>query len=154
MITDAIRRGPHQSAHLPGAVEFLQKETEDKVKNGYARVVRWKDIKDNIPLLLKISPVAMVPHKSKLFRVIMDLSFQFKKKDGSKWESVNSATTKLAPQQAMGQLGSVLWRIVALMADQCDPNRPFKLSKLDIKDGFWRMAVNDDAMELLLFTPI
>ena len=144
-VTDAIRRGPHKSAYLPGAVEFLQTETEEKVRNGYARVVRWKDIKDNIPLLLKISPVAMVPHKSKLFRVIMDLSFQFKKKDGSKWESVNSATTKLAPQEAMGQLGSVLRRIVALMADHCDPNRPFKFSKLDIKDGFWRMAVNDEA---------
>ena len=55
-ITDAIRCGSHKSAYLPGAVEFLQKETDEKVKNGYARVVRWKDIKDNIPLLLKISP--------------------------------------------------------------------------------------------------
>ena len=45
----------------------------------------------------------------------------------------------------MGQLGSVIRRIVALMADHCDPKRPFKFSKLDIKDGFWRMAVNDEA---------
>ena len=144
-MVEAMLRGPHQSAYLPGAAEFLQKETAEKVQNGYARVVKWKHIKDNLPELLKISPVAMVPHKSKLFRVIMDLSFQFAKADGSKWESVNSATDKQAPQQAMGQLGSALKRIIALMADNCDPDRPFKLTKLDIKDGFWRMAVNDDA---------
>lgn len=73
----------------------------------------------------------------------MDLSFRFNKKDGSKWESVNSATTKLAPQQSMAQLGLALKRMVATMAVNFDPDRPFKFAKLDIKDGFWRMAVND-----------
>ena len=153
-ITDAIKRGPHQSAYLDGAVKFLQEETEEKVKNGFARVVKWKDIKASIPPKLKISPVAMVPHKSKKFRVIMDLSFQFKKRDGSKWASVNSATTKLAPQQSMAQLGHALKRIVATLAANFDPDQPFKFAKLDIKDGFWRMAVNDaDAWNFVYVLP-
>ena len=143
-VVSAMLRGPHQSAYLDGAVGFLQEETKEKVRNGFARVIKWGDIKDNVPPKLKISPVAMVPHKSKKFRVIMDLSFRFSKKDGSKWESVNSATTKLAPQQSMAQLGLALKRMVATMADNFDPDRPFKFAKLDIKDGFWRMAVNDE----------
>ena len=143
-IIDAITRGAHRSAYDPAAVDFLREETREKIKNGYARVVKWRDIKHNIPPKLKISPVAMVPHKSKLFRVILDLSFRFRKRDGSKWESVNSATTKLAPQQSMSQLGSALKRIVATMADHFHPQKPFIFTKLDIKDGFWRMAVNDD----------
>ena len=143
-IVDAMLRGPHQSAYLEGAVGFLQEETKEKVQNSFARVIKWRDIKDNVPPKLKISPVAMVPHKSKKFRVIMDLSFRFNKKDGSKWESVNSATTKLAPQQSMAQLGLALKRMVATMADNFDPDHPFKFAKLDIKDGFWRMAVNDE----------
>ena len=153
-IIDAIVRGPHQSAYLDGAVGFLHEETMEKVKNGFARVVKWKDIKNSIPPKLKISPVAMVPHKSKKFRVIMDLSFQFKKRDGSKWASVNSATTKLAPQQSMAQLGHALKRMVATMADNFNPDRPFKFAKLDIKDGFWRMAVNDaDAWNFVYVLP-
>ena len=34
-------------------------------------------------------------------------------------------------------------QIVATLADNFDPNKPFKFAKLDIKDGFWRMAVSD-----------
>lgn len=60
-----------------------------------------------------------------------------------KIESVNSATTKLAPQQTMGKLGSVVKRIVTTMADHFDPTKPFVFTKLDIKDRFWQMAVSD-----------
>ena len=35
-------------------------------------------------------------------------------------------------------------RIVATMADHFHPQKPFIFTKLDIKDSFWRMAVNDD----------
>ena len=144
-IEEAIQRGPHQSAFQDGAVEFLQQETEEKVAHNYAKVVRYGDIKSKLPKNFKISPVAMVPHKSKSFRCILDLSFKLKRQKGEgKWESVNSTTHKRAPQQAMGQLGQVVKRIVATMADFFDPNQPFCFTKLDIKDGFWRMAVSDE----------
>ena len=144
-IEEAIQRGPHQSAFQDGAVDFVQQETEEKVVHNYAKVVRYGDIKHQLPTNFKISPVAMVPHKSKSFRCILDLSFKLKRQKGEgKWESVNSTTIKQAPQQAMGQLGSVVKRIVATMADFFDPHKPFCFTKIDIKDGFWRMAVSDD----------
>ncbi len=143
-IMAALLRGPHQSAYQDGAIEFLRKETIEKCQHGYARVVKWKDIKNNIPKNLKISPVAMVPHKSKLFRVILDLSFRLRKDDGTYWESVNSATNKQAPPSAMHQLGNCVRRIIAMMADHFDITKPFYFTKLDVKDGFWRMAVNDE----------
>ena len=48
-ILEALERGPHQSAMQDGAAEFLRQETIDKVKHGYARVVRWGEIKLQIP---------------------------------------------------------------------------------------------------------
>ena len=73
------------------------------------------------------------------------MTFKLRKKlHKEKYKSVNSATTKKAPQQAMGQLGSIVKRIVATMADHYNPTKLFMFTKLDIKDGFWRMAVSDD----------
>ena len=60
-------------------------------------------------------------------------------------QSVNSATIKQASAESMlVQLGQCVQRIIALLADNYDPNQPFLFSKLDIKDGFWRLAVSDE----------
>ena len=138
-----LKRGPHVSAKQKDAKIQLHAETKDKINHGYARTVRWKDIKNKLPRNFKLSPIAMIPHKSKLFRAILDLSFKLRHK-GKEYPSVNEFTNKLAKQEAMVQLGQTLKRIVALMADSYDPNQPFVFSKLDIKDGFWRMAVSDE----------
>ena len=138
-----LRRGPHKSARSKNAISALQEETYEKVKNGYAKIVRYGDIKQHRPKKLKISPVAMIPHKSRLFRTILDLSFRLKYK-GKLLPSVNSESVKQAPAESMAQLGNCLQRIITLMADNYDPYRPFLFAKLDIKDGFWRIAVNDD----------
>ena len=138
-----LRRGPHRSSMRKAAIRQLRKETIEKIENGYARKVRWGDIKHNIPKKLKISPVAMIPHKSKQYRCILDLSFTLHH-EGQEYTSVNDTTTRMAHPEAMAQLGQCLQRIVAHMADNFDPNHPFMFSKLDIKDGFWRMRVSDD----------
>ena len=143
-IMAAIKRGNHRTTQQEGAATFLQKETKDKVAQGYARTVKWKDIKNNLHPNFKISPVAMVPHKSKAFRVILDLSFRLRQLCGKYWESVNSATNRKAPKEAMAQLGHCIRRIISVMADNFDPQVPFMFAKFDVKDGFWRMAVNDD----------
>ena len=62
-----LKRGPHRSANCKKAVRQLRQETADKVLHKYARVVKWGDIKENMPKKLKLSPVAMIPHKSKPF---------------------------------------------------------------------------------------
>ena len=56
--------------------------------------------------------------------------------------SVNINTVKLAPAKAMEQLGRVLPRIIQTIAQADDTDTPLLFSKLDIKDGFWRMIVN------------
>ena len=142
-IEAAIRRGPHPSAHSRDAIQALHDETNDKVANGYAKIVRYGDIQQSLPPNLKISPVAMIPHKSRSFRTILDLSFKLRHR-GKLLPSVNSATTMLAPAESMVQLGQCVQRLIALLADNYNPARPFQFAKLDIKDGFWRLAVNDD----------
>ena len=138
-----LNHGPHQSSKRRDAVKQLRHETKEKIKCGYARVIKWGDIKDNLPKKLKISPVAMIPHKSKKYRCILDLSFTLFS-NGISHSSVNETTTRKAKPEAMAQLGNCLKRIVATMADNFDMQKPFMFSKLDIKDGFWRMRVSDD----------
>ena len=126
------------------AITQLREETAEKIKHGYARIVKWADIKHNIPKKLKISPVAMIPHKSKQFRCILDLSFNPYHK-GNSLSSLNETTQKLSKAESMVQLGQTLKGIVMVMAaESWAPEKPFYFSKLDIKDGFWRMAVNDN----------
>ena len=139
-----LERGPHRSANRKKAVRQLCQETEDKVKHKYAILVKWGDIKNEIPKKLKISTVAMIPHKSKSLRLILDLSFKLFHK-GVKFYSVNEKTRKMARPEAMAQLGQVVKRIIYLMALHRHNGVPFKLTKINIKDGFWRMAVaNED----------
>ena len=141
-IEAAIKKGPHSSATEFEALKALHEETKEKVKNGYAKVIRYGDIINNLPEKLKISPVAMIPHKSRAFRTILDLSFRLRHL-GKLMESVNSATVKQAPAESMVQLGNCVQRLIALLADNYDPTKPFKFAKLDIKDGFWRLATNN-----------
>jgi hypothetical protein len=138
----SLQRGPHISAKQKLAAAQLQLETAEKIKHGYARTVKWKTIKNNIPEKLKISPIAMIPHKSRKFRAILDLSFNLFHK-GRKYTSVNETTKPKSMSESMTQLGQTIKRIVATMAQNHNTEKPFKFAKIDIKDGFWRMAVND-----------
>ena len=47
------------------------------------------------------------------------------------------------PPEAMGQLGLCLKRLIAKLADNCDSAYLFYFSEFDVKDGFWRVVVND-----------
>ena len=49
----------------------------------------------------------------------------------------------MARPEAMVQLGQVIRRIIHLMAEYRHHGHPFKFAKLDVKDGFWRMSVDD-----------
>ena len=140
-ILAALARGPHVSAKITEALQCLHIETEEKLKGGYVTKQRWGDIKHNYPKNLKLSPLAMIPHKSRKYRCILDLSFQLKL-NGKKIDSVNQTTTGVAPQKAMAQLGATMKRILHNMATNYNKDKPFKFSKCDIKDGFWRLVVS------------
>ena len=108
----AVERGPHKSALEEDAIAQLEGEIADKVKAKQCKVVLWDDIKDNPPEQLKISPLAMIPHKSRKYRAILDLSFRIKLKNGKEVPSVNEGTTLEAPAGAIDQLGHSLQRII------------------------------------------
>ena len=137
-----FERGPNWSALGKNVVRQLRKETKDKVTHNYSRIIKWGDIKNNIPAKLKLSPVVMVPNKSKPFRYILDLSFTLYH-NGVKYLSVNDKTRKMARPEAMVQLGLVMKRLIYYMERNRHHGLQFKFTKLDVKDGFWRMAVAD-----------
>ena len=137
----AVEKGPHKSALEPDAIEQMQVEAREKEAQGFAKIYLWEELKKNLPKALKLSPLAMIPHKSRKYRAILDLSFSLLI-DGYHLPSVNEATEKCAPEEAMDQLGSALPRIIEAMASAPKPKHgsEIMMSKLDIKDGFWRMV--------------
>jgi hypothetical protein len=130
--------GPHQSSLSPKALAHFTEESIEKVQAGQAKLVMWDDIEDNSPAQLKILPIAAIPHKSKAFCSILDLSFCLQLKHGGFLNSVNKATVKLAPQGALDQLGHALSQIVHAFT-KSDDNAKIFMAKWDLKDGFWRM---------------
>jgi hypothetical protein len=82
--------------------------------------------------------VAAIPHKSRAYRSILDLSFALQLTDGGSLPSVNDTTTKLAPSGAIDQLGHSLKRIIHAFAE-ADDDAAILLAKWDIQDGFWRL---------------
>jgi hypothetical protein len=93
-IWEAVKRGPHQSAHTPEAITHFAEEAAEKMRTNQARIVAWDNIKDNPPRELKISPIVVMPHKSKAFCSILDSSFWLKLKNGGVLASVNDTTGK------------------------------------------------------------
>ena len=68
----AIHRGAHPSAQELAAATALRLEILEKVQQGFARLIPWKVLKTQLPRLLKLSPIAAIPHKSRAYRMILD----------------------------------------------------------------------------------
>jgi len=141
-IEAAVLRGPHVSALEPDAIQQLAEELEHKVRIGQARIVEWDSIKHDPPKHLKVSPLAMIPHKSRKYRAILDLSFGLRLKNGGVLDSVNDGTVLSAPAGAIDQLGHTLSRVIHAFAES-DDNQVILSAKWDIKDGFWRMQCQE-----------
>ena len=73
-VWEAVARGPHASAMSAEALEHFRVEAEEKVKCGQAKIVLWDETKDTLPPQMKVLPIAAIPHKSKAFQSILDLS--------------------------------------------------------------------------------
>mmetsp|Transcript_28069 Transcript_28069/g.51326 ORF Transcript_28069/g.51326 Transcript_28069/m.51326 type:complete len:85 (-) Transcript_28069:248-502(-) len=82
-------------------------EARDKEKQGFEKLYSWDKVKQNPPSNFKLSPLAMIPHKYLKYRAILDLSLSLTIY-GYSIPSVNEATNKCAPEEAMNQLGLVL----------------------------------------------
>jgi len=140
----AVEKGPHSSSLEPDAIEQIQMEAKEKVKQGFAKIYSWEWLKRNLHKhpQLKLSPLAMIPHKSRKYRAILDLSYQLLVA-GYSLPSVNEATKDCAPEEAIAQIGSVLPRIIEALA-RVDPGKgPVSLMKVDLTDGFWRVMAKE-----------
>ena len=134
-IEAAIERGAHKSALSPEGIKYIEQETKEKVDMGYCKVVYWDEIKENFPPNLKVSPISLIPHKSRSFRLILDLSFSLCM-EGHNVPSVNEGTTAIAPHEAMEQLANCLPRIIRALADAPINEGHIIFAKLDIKDAY------------------
>ncbi len=135
---EAVARGPHSSARSPEAIVHFKTEAAVKVQTNQARLVLWDSIKDNPPKELKTSPIAAIPHKSKDYQSILDLSFRLRLKNGGVRASVNDTTEKTAPAGAIDQISECLLRTIHAFAE-ADNDAKIFMAKWDIKDGFWQM---------------
>ena len=102
------------------------------------RLVCYKNFKGDLPTKMKVSPIVEIPHKSKSFRSILDLSFSLKLTLHGSVPSVNENSEKTAPGGAIDQIGHVLLRLIRALAEAPDGAKIFQ-EKWDIKDGFWRL---------------
>jgi hypothetical protein len=74
-ITKAIRRGQHSSALTSTAIAHFVNKLKQKVACSQAKLIRWRDIRNNPPAELKISPISAIPHKSKPYQSILDFHY-------------------------------------------------------------------------------
>ena len=128
-------KGLHSSALEDDAIVQIQVGAQEKEAQWFAKIYKWEDLKKDLPRTLKLSPLAMIPHKSRKYMAILDLSYQLWVA-GYLLPSVNNVTVRMAPEEAIDQIGSVLpWMIEALAAAPMEGD-DIMFSKLDIKDGF------------------
>ena len=90
----AVAKGPYVLALQPDAIAQLQQEVAAKQKQGAVRVVLWADLKKDLLRELKVSPAAMIPHKSRLYIAILDLSYRLKLSPEEVLKSVNKSTIR------------------------------------------------------------
>ena len=125
----ALHRGPHKSCYE--YMDFLNEEFIDMINKGQWIILPYSAVQ-HLPGL-RVSPPGVVPQHERRPRWICDYS----------WWDVNADTLPLAAMEAM-QFGHALERILReiLLADPSFG--PVHLIKLDISDGFYRIAVNID----------
>ena len=81
----------------------------------------------------------MIPHKNRKYRTILDLSFVLKVV-GRDIPLVNKEIKETAPTETLEQVGMVMPHIIETLSTAPLSEDPIHFSKLDIKDGFWRMV--------------
>jgi hypothetical protein len=149
----AVAYGAHPSAETPEAIAALRQEALEKVEQNFCKLVPWKLLRQQIiagkKQHTKISPIAAIPHKSRAFRMILDLSNKGQRRKGvAQTQSVNELTNEAAaPNNSMDQISKVLHRVIYAVATQPTEQGPIVFCKLDIKDGFWRMCVPENDEE-------
>ena len=66
----AVERAHHVSSLEDNAIAQIQIKAREKVRQGFADIYRWDELKKKLPKKLKLLPLAMIPHKSRQYRAI------------------------------------------------------------------------------------
>ena len=119
-------RGTHESALEEEAIANFAAEAKAKVASNQARLVCYEKGKRNFPTKMKVSIIAAISHKSKAFRLILDLSFTFKLTPHGRVPSVNENSEKTSPGGAIEQIGHVLLGLVHAFAEALDCENIFQ----------------------------
>jgi hypothetical protein len=127
-------RGPHNSANE--FVEFLGGEYLDFLKKGYWMLLPHEAVKDMVNV--RWSPLGVVPQRERRPRVIVDYSFY----------GVNKDTLKLGPEEAI-QFGKAVERLLKAGVRANPKFEPLLQYKLDISDGFYRIALSTSGSQRL-----
>ncbi|KAL3816142.1 hypothetical protein ACHAXA_001629 [Cyclostephanos tholiformis] len=125
----ALSRGPHKSAHE--YQDYLAEEFVDMINKGQWVVLPFSSVR-HLPGL-RISPPGVIPQRDRRPRWIVDYS----------WWDVNADTLPLAAMELM-QFGHALDRILREILLANPAFGPVHLIKLDISDGFYRIALAVD----------
>ena len=120
----AIRRGPHKSAHEHS--EFLAEEMSTMCERGQWMVLPY-DLVKHLPNL-RISPLGVVPQHDRRPRTIVDYSYY----------GINDDTIPLSPDESM-QFGRALDRVLHTIVHADPRHGPVHMIKVDIADGFYRL---------------
>ena len=111
-----VMRGPHESALAEKAIAHFAAEAKEKVALNQACLLCYENFKGNFPTKMKVSPISEIPHQSKSFISIQDLSFSLKLTPHGRFPSVNKNSEKTAPGGAIDQIGHVLLRLINAFA--------------------------------------
>ena len=84
----------------------------------------------------------MIPHKSRMYRIILDLSYRLRLPPEEVMQLVNKLTTETAPRGTIKQLGHLLLRIIHVFAEADEDAKVF-MAKWD-KDGFWKLDCKEE----------
>ena len=94
------------------AISHFSAEAKVKVESKWARLVIYDDVKGDLPKQMKGFPIAAIPHKSKEFQSILDLSFESHIIPHGRVHSVNENREKTAPGGVTDHIGHVLMRLI------------------------------------------
>ena len=140
---ECIKRGCHYSANEHSS--FIREEMAEFIENKFWMVLPYELVSD-IPQLM-LSPAAIKEERERKPRFLCDHSWQWG------WGSVNDSTIPHAPHEAM-QFGWALERLLCKIRHADPKFGPVRISKADIKDGFYRLFLNpSDCLRLSIVLP-
>ena len=93
-------------------ISHFTAETKVKVESKRGRLVIYDDVKDNLPKQIAVSPISTIPHKSKAFRLILELSFALRLIPHVHVPSINKNSDQKALGFPIDNIGNSLMRLI------------------------------------------